>query len=830
MKVQLPARAAQAVAGHAFVYLAVAAALPCAAHAQENTLDEITVTAQKREESALEVPMTVDVFTARDIEETGALNLQDIQDFIPGFEVGSNPTQATIEIRGYGGVNISTGGDPSVATFYDGMYVPRAATTGSFTDVARIEVLKGPQGTLYGRNAAAGVVHVVPNRPGPENEAFIKTRIGNYSLFRAEAMGNLSLSENFFLRANVMSNQRDGYLTNLYPGERDGGEQDNLAARISALWEISSATDLQLSYDYDKVDNAPRAAVGLSEWSACPENPRCGSILNDVINGKESRDMWSLGAKLNHEISDQLSLKFTTGYRTFDTINRQDEDGTAEFDRYLDTDNIENSEISYTELQFNFVNERVNLIFGANYSKEDVHQEIPVNSNVDSVMRAVSTEIRREVVNGVNAQLEALGLPPVEEDEALFLLGQQLGLPFTPDMDHVWDPVTMAIFLGTQGIEVAPEDVVATGDFFYDLVQQSGFPGPFVGPSYAGTSWSEYYFNDGDFTNWGVYGDIDIKLNDRLNLLFGLRYSDDEKSFSWRNPGNSFAVNRPGTPDLIFPPDPAYPDARTGTLFANHSWDKLTGRAVARYQVSDDAQIFASYSTGYIAGGYDSLEPDTSDNPLQPEESENLELGLKGDFLDRRLRLQLSLFDMQVEGKRRTVDTRPPNTPQPIPRVITGDLDFQGVEIVVNWLVTDSVRLGFLTTVRDVENTWEPFYNSEQELVTETSTSSTDTDYTLTLGWQPDIGAGNLDMRIDYIFNENNADGPFAGFYEDRKELNARIAWASEDDKWMAALWGKNLLDQKLLGGISDISILFGTEFTSMSQPLTWGVELGYRF
>ena len=244
--------------------------LPTAAVAQETALDEITVTAQKREESALEVPVTVDVFSAKDIEETGALNLAEMQDFIPGFEVGDNPTQASITIRGVSSANISTGGDPSVATFYDGIYVPRAATTASFTDLQRVEVLKGPQGTLYGRNAAAGVVNLVPNRPGPDNGGFIKTRLGNYELSRFEIMGNYAISENFFVRANVLTNRRAGYLENLVPGGRTGGEQNNFAARISALWELSDRTDLQVSYDADQVDNAPRPAVGLHPWAACP--------------------------------------------------------------------------------------------------------------------------------------------------------------------------------------------------------------------------------------------------------------------------------------------------------------------------------------------------------------------------------------------------------------------------------------------------------------------------------------------------------------------------------------------------------------------------------
>ena len=817
MNADILIRAAGGV-GLPLAYVALASMLPATARAQDSVLDEITVTAQKREESALEVPVTVDVFTDKDIEETGALNLAEMQDFIPGFEVGSNPTQASITIRGVSSANISTGGDPSVATFYDEVYVPRAATTATFTDLQRVEVLKGPQGTLYGRNAAAGVVNLVPNRPGPETDGFIRQRIGNYGLFRVELMGNAALSDKFFVRGNLLHNKRDGYLENLVAGERNGGKQDNFAARLSALWQISSATDLQVSYDLDRVDNAPRPAVGLSPWAACPLDPRCGQILNDVINGEETRDMWALNAKLNHEISDEWSFKLISGYRAFETINRQDEDGTAEIDRYLDTDNIEDSDIMYSELQFNFTNERTNLVFGANYSTEDVRQDIPVNTNFDSVMRLVTGEIVADIENTFGVPIEVLtgGIP----------------------IDHLWNPVDMAAFMGLQGVNVSPEEVVLTGDLLYDLVAPS-IPGPFFGPSYTGTQWSESYFNEGDFTNWGLYGDVDFQVSSRWNVLFGLRYSNDEKTFSWRNPPNTANEFRPGTPDIVFVPIPGYEQARTGTLTARDDWDKVTGRAVARYQFADSASAFLSYSTGYKSGGYDSLDVTTSDNPLRPEESENLELGIKGDFADDRLRVQLALFAMDIEGRQRTVDSRPPGSPNPIPLINIGDQSFEGVELVVNWLPTDSLRLVFLTTWRDVEATWDEFYDANGDLRTDTSTGTTDTDYTVSLGWQPDVGRGTLDVRIDYIFNENTSEldefsvvdpDDYPGFYEDRKDLNARIAWSSEDDTWTAALWGKNLLDEKRLSGISDISILFGTPFTSMAAPLTWGVELGYRF
>lgn len=486
--------------------------------------------------------------------------------------------------------------------------------------------------------------------------------------------------------------------------------------------------------------------------------------------------------------------------------NRQDEDGTAEFDRYLDTDNIEDSDVLYNELQFNYASDRFNVVFGANYSREDTHQEIPVNTNADSAMRAVTAGI-----------------------------AAQTGFP----LDHIWNPPEMAALMTALLQQpITPEMILGTGDFFYDQLDLA-LPGtPVVGPSFAGAAWSEIYFNDGDFTNWGIYGDVDYQLNDRWNLLFGLRYSNDDKTFSWRNPANTLNAVRPGTDDIIFVVVPGYEQARTGTLTASDSWDKVTGRAVANYQLTDSALVFLSYSTGYKSGGFDSLDVTTSSNPLRPEESENIELGMKGDFFADRLRAQVSLFDMTIDGRQRTVDTLPPGQPNAIPRVISGDQDFQGIEIVLNWVVSDNLNVGFLTTWRDVESTWEPFYNALGDLVTETSSDTTDTDYTLTVGWYPSIPRGSLDVRAEFVFNEDNSEADptlvsptVPGFGRDRRMLNARVAWSSEDDQWTAALWGKNLLDQERLGGISDISTAsFATPFTSIDPPLTWGIEIGYQF
>ena len=791
--------------------VAIAMALAGAAQAQDPTveaealpgLEEVIVTAQKREQSAMDVPVTVDVFSSADIEKTGALTLYDIQDFIPGFEVGDSATQTSISIRGVSSANISTGGDPSVATFYDEVYLPRGATALAFSDIARVEVLKGPQGTLYGRNAAAGVVNVIPNAPGPETEGFVRGRLGNLSLYRVEAMNNWAMADDFFVRANVLVNKRDGFANNT-AGGREPGAQENLSARLAGRLELTDATAVQLSWDYDYVDSAPRGAWGVNPWSACPDDPFCGRVANDVRDGQEGRDMWALSAKVFHDFNDALSMKLITSIREYDLVNRQDEDGTAEVDRYLDTDNVENSDIFYNELNFNYQGGNFDLVFGGVYSMEDTYQEIPVNTNADSAMRAVTAGIA-----------QAFGVP----------------------LDHIWDPAQMAFLVSAAtGMQVPPELVAATGDFFYDLLDAEFAGVPIVGPSWAGTPWSEIYYNTGDFTNWGLYGDIDWQATERWSFMGGLRYSNDEKTFSWRNPPNTLNAVRPGTEDIVFLPIPGYELARTGTLYASDSWDKVTGRAVANFQLSDDALTFLSYSTGYKSGGYDSLDVTTSDNPLRPETSTNLEWAIKGDLLGQRLRTQLSVFDLEIDDRQRTVDTKPPGQPQAIPTVINGNQQFTGAEITLNWLATDALQLNFVTTWREVDATWDPFYNAVGELVTETSSSTTGTDWSAWMDWSPEIARGLLDLRLEYIFSENNdefdptiVDPGLPGFGEDRKDLNARAAWTL--DEWTFALWGKNLLDTEVSSGVSDISTAtFGTPFVTIEPPRTYGVEVGYSF
>ena len=772
-------------------------------------LEEILVTAQKRQQQAIDVPIAIGTFSQRDIINTGALNLQDIDAYIVGFDAGGESfTQQGYRIRGISSPNISTGGDPSVATFYDDAYLPRAATTVAFADIDRVEVLRGPQGTLFGRNAAAGVVNMIPNAPSDTQEGFARLRAGNYNLMRLEGMINIPVSDTFSLRANALVNQRDGISENVEPAEFDAAEKGNWAGRIAMRWVPSEATTLQLAVDVDHFDQSPSMALGVSPFSL-NTNPFSGRYANDVIDGEETRDMWGITGKWFQDLNEQWSMTAIANYRDFETSNRQDEDGTADPTRYFDTNNIEDSDITYTEVRFNYNTDRINAVMGATYSLENTYQRTEANALADSIARLVT---------------------------------QDFNAGFGFNMDHIWNPDDYAVALGAVGIPVTATEIQESGDFWYEFISGALGEPMLFGPSFEGEVWGEYIINEGEFENYGIYADVEYAISDRLSLTAGLRYSEDTKEFSWLIPATTFAALRPGVSNQIFTDASGdYAAAATTPTIAKDSWSKTTGRLVATYRLSEQLIAYGSVSTGYKAGGFDSLAIKTSLEPLLPENSEQYEIGLKGDLFDGRLQVQLAVFDLTVDGRQRSVETRPPGQDNAIPTVINVDSGVQGVELNVSWLITEDLLFTALSTYREEENQSEEFYDAKGELTQFDSSSDTAGNYTLTLDWRPKLAAGNLLVRGEYIYAENTRDADDAnynpdfesisGYTDDRRLVNGRIAWSHPEDHWELALWGRNLTDEDRISGISQTTVaVFGTPIMRILDPRTYGVEAIYRF
>ncbi|MEX1667121.1 TonB-dependent receptor [Zhongshania arctica] len=726
-------------------------------------LEEVVVTAQKREQSAMTVPVTVDTFTNQDLENTGALNMEDIQAYIPGLKVGDGvrgggSTQSSFVIRGIDSSNISTGGDPSVATFLDGVYLPRAAITVPFSDMQRVEVLKGPQGTLFGRNAAAGVVSFIPNAPSTEEtEGFVMTKLGSYNLFRVEGMGNLPLADNLALRLNLLHNQRDAVIDSKGPAAPDPGEQDNQFGRVALRWDTNDRLSMQFAYDIDRVDNGPQARLSISEEFSNFPDPTDRTLETDAMGGGETREMQGFTGKLWYDLTDTTSMTLIGSYRAFETYNLQDEDATADDSVYVDTNNIEDSDIAYFEMQFNVALPWVDAVFGANYSKEDTYQQTALTFSYGAVLELAS---------------------------------------------------------GMAGI---PQGLLNT----------------LLGGAVAGRYVTERMTNEGDFESYGFFSDLDFPITERLNIITGLRYSNDQKSFSWDAPLTDFVVSQALGENFFFNSD--------GVETASESWDKITGRLVANYQITDGAMTFLSYSTGYKSGGYDSLNTGTREAPLDPEVVSNIEFGVKGDFFDTRVRTQVALFKMIIDDRQEAIESRSPDSNGAVPTVINTDEDIQGVELTADWLATENLRFGLIYTYREQESSRESYFNAQGEFVVADQLNATSPqEYTVTLDWSPEINYGLLLFHFDYIYEENtepeNEDHqPFFntvnGYGDDTSLLNARVAWNTPGGGYEMALWGKNLLGNERVsqpGGLTGTDI--GTFHVGIVDPLTYGVDFRVIF
>jgi len=219
--------------------------------APEGEIAEVIVTAQRSAAPASKTPVSMTVLTGDQLEAASLDSPADIGARLPNVHLDGAPDGMRITIRGVSNSDTTEKGDPSAAFMLDGIYMARPQMQKlSFFDVARVEVLRGPQGTLYGRNATAGVVHVISNTPGKTLEGAFSAEVGNYGSRRATAMVNVPVSSTLALRAALAYNKHDSYLINGQgTGYTLGLDRDDTSARVSARWTINDNASLLLRYD-----------------------------------------------------------------------------------------------------------------------------------------------------------------------------------------------------------------------------------------------------------------------------------------------------------------------------------------------------------------------------------------------------------------------------------------------------------------------------------------------------------------------------------------------------------------------------------------------------
>ncbi len=370
----------------AICLLVASAAVTAPAVAQQQArmtaLEEVIVTAQRREESLQDAPVSITAFSETRLENMGFTDLGDLQNSVPNFSMREMPNSKTAMrtfIRGIGNNDVQITQDPAVAVYLDGIYNARSTgITMELVDVERIEVLRGPQGSLYGRNATGGAVNVVSKKPSGEFGVTQKFTVGNYGLWRSQTTVELPEYSDVSTRLTYIRGARDGWVKNAGLG-KDPGEEDREAWRLALRWTPGDDLTVDYVYDHSKMDFTTHYAQTLQ-----PIYPGfVGAEQAPVGKGRQSRieagrefeeselEVFGHSLVIEYALSDSLVLKSMTGYRELEEILYMDYAPNPNPNRLFANDLDTNQRQWSQEFQLlGEVGARFNYIAGLYYFRE----------------------------------------------------------------------------------------------------------------------------------------------------------------------------------------------------------------------------------------------------------------------------------------------------------------------------------------------------------------------------------------------------------------------------------------------------------------------------
>ncbi|MGV2495219.1 TonB-dependent receptor [Pelagerythrobacter aerophilus] len=685
------------------------------ANAQETDTDEgvaaatggpvIVVTAQRQNQSLQEVPIAVSAFTAEALEAQQIENASDLQLTLPNVSfTKSNFTGASFTIRGIGDLCVGVSCDSATAIHTNGapLFGTRLFETEYF-DLERVEVLRGPQGTLFGRNATSGVVNVVTAKPDLSGiAAAADLEYGNYNSIKAKGMINLPIGDVLGVRIAGFYLNRDGYTRNLYDDSRID-DRDMYAIRGSLRFEPGPDTTIDLmGYYFRENDNRLRI-----QKQACQRDPT--GVLG-CLNARLDFDKANADSTLASVLSSQelFAIQGIPAVLGLGSIYPEDGDGYSNFDEPDDVRTVRTAftpEYFADELQ---VQARLEQRFGdLNLSVGGLYQETSVDSRQDYNLGVLDRSAGYLTALSTLAFFAENGLPVpgvpgafVPGSSAYFAPIAEALIPNGPTGElctssnrqesqgayeghAICSDVPLAFDRSNGDQKSWSAEAILSSDFdgafnfliggiyansrvtensyyvnSFGLDYATGILGTFSAfangapPAYLATSMYRNNTRDFELDSYGIFGEVYFDISDRLKFTGGLRYNNDEKSIVARNTLASFLNPFSNDGDPFDSPFVGSYDADPGTdgnqivQERSVSFDEITGRAVLDFQATPDNLFYASYSRGYKSGG---INPPLSPAFEVPESfgSESIdafEIGTKNTFANGALQLNATAF------------------------------------------------------------------------------------------------------------------------------------------------------------------------------------------
>jgi iron complex outermembrane recepter protein len=774
--------------------------------ARSAELQEIVVTAQKREQSLQEVSAPVTAIGADRLQNAHIDNLEDLQLIAPSITFGTDFNIAKVFIRGVGENTSTTGSEPGVALHVDGAVVarPEAQLTSLF-DLERVEVLRGPQGTLYGRNATGGSINLITRKPTAQLDGYARVTFGNFDALAVEAALGGPVSDVIRVRLAVKDEQHEGFGENPVTGN-DVDDLNRRMARAEVMVLPADSVDWLLSGEWFRQDDASGAlhfwresflgipalaATGIGGYAV---NPRDLASEDDPHT---STDTWAVTSTLNWHVSDAFTVTNISNYRDFKTSVTQDLDVSAVVNSLAadgQASTIQRRDVvsrqKSSEFQLKYAADRLNGVFGLYYFNED-------QTPTDTVDVAP--------VFGAASNLALLASGPIIID------GARTPAPFDPQTALALCNTYAHATPITSSTPIPPKRVCAHSIFGTD--------------AYA--AFGQTTIELGRFSN----------ALETLSLKLGGRYSWERRTSA--NPSIIFAANGRG-PVLV---------TTAGATYRARNFSDFTPEAGLEWRPVQRLLLYYTYSEGFKSGAGENAAGSTT--IVGPEKIRNHEVGLKSEWLDRRLAVNLAAFSYRLNGLQisKTIN-------DPVAGFVTrfenaASVSGKGVELEVLGAPMDRLRvtasLDYLHARFDDFTTadpldprniaGQPLYNPQIiQLAGNPTRNSPDWSGDLHGEWDllglklPASGyltlSGDLSYKSEIFFTE------FDRLLEGSRAyamLDASLRYTSGDDKITLELWGKNLTDT--LRPSSTFALATArTIGVSYLPPRTYGVTAGYRF
>jgi iron complex outermembrane recepter protein len=856
-------------------------------------LEEVVVTAQKRAEDSQDVPISISALSETDLERRGVVNAGDLISTLPnmtGFEAPGSRGNLSVNVRGVSSgspSNLSV--SPANAMYLDGVYM--GTQLGSALDVAeleRIEVLRGPQGTLYGRNATGGAVNFVTQKPTGEFGGKFTGEVGDDNLWgvkgtvNTDTLGNVgeglgALSATF----GAMTRQRDELYKNTNPNLDDFEDLDREAYRIALRWEVNDALTIDYAFDHSKLDekSSPQFMVGSTPQSIDPVTGAQTSrqeFLGGVILGQIAPGL----AQMN-QFAPQFGLSpdgTTDRYvnSTEDTLNlyNNPNDGKRPGKASSDFNSTSSNKADGHALTAALAFDDLGFLQSVEFKSITAYRELTSETAAD--FDGTDNSVVPGGAGAINDS--TLGVLTAMYGEELGLFGAMAQNPalipvLTPQYNEV-----------QQSTAQMWEYIDEFGGAFFNTTAKTDYNQWSQELQMVGTAdnvdyaLGVYYFSDdGEFRDrrfaaqpiaginsvnydleteaWAVYGQTTIRpemeiFDDRLSITLGLRYTEEKKDvkYLYENAGSPIL---PGPFPRTFRTNPNYtgelmPTAGQNGVKDDAQFSNTSGNATVAYDVGEATNVYLRYATGYRSGGFNG---EVFDDLFDEETIETLELGFKSDVIPGVLRVNGALFGYTFDDQQ--VSQIEVNAAGQTTSFIgnAGKSERWGAEVEAQWLPTDDLMISL--TYSHMDGDFEKFSTLEGP----TTTINTDN---LAKRTSPDNMASGI---VDWVFartdwaefiahtevywqSKSYASSLWSGTYnnepyvfdqielDQRTIVNMRLGMENVevgDGYLRAGIWAKNLLDE-------DYNT-FGINFASLGPitnqygvGTTFGIDVTYEF